>query len=618
VLRVAPASARRRPFARWRWPLALAALLAGLGLEWLDPPYLPGLGLDRLISDQVVRWKASDKPEQRLAVVDIDEHSLAALGPWPWPRARLADLVESLLSDYGARGIALDLVLPEPASGNGDARLAALAEHTPTVFSQAFDYVPRIPALRVGVLAGSGDSAGIGATAVPVDGTGFIGNFRGLSQAPHVGNVGLLPDVDGAIRRLPLLTQYEQQRYLPLSFVLLRAAGMPLPAGLVTRTGFWTIPYNRSWSAFTVIPASEVLANRVPREELSGRLVLVGSSSFGLADRVATPLDKSTSGVMVHAAAVSALLDQGLNGQAQFPDPRWLATFWLVAAAVFSLFALPRLSAFWIVTSLTLFSITWMVLVFTWIPASAQYSPVGPLATVLLLMLLAVPNEWRLAQLESNRLIHAFQHYVAKPVLDELLSRGGLESLEPRLLQVTTLVADMQGYSGLVENASLSEAVALTRDFLDCITRPVLEHEGTLDKYIGDGLMSFWGAPLASDDHADRALDAALQMLAAVREFNRARVAAGKAPVRVRIGVETGLAVAGDLGTPFRSVYTAVGDSVNVASRLQEVARPMAHDIVIGPGTASQARRHDLVSLGSMNIRGRKSQTEIFTLRVAA
>jgi adenylate cyclase len=317
---------------------------------------------------------------------------------------------------------------------------------------------------------------------------------------------------------------------------------------------------------------------------------------------------------------VSALLDQGSNAQAQFfdLDPRWLATFWLVAAAVFALFALPRLSAFWIVTSLTLFSITWMVLVFTWIPASAQYSPVGPLATVLLLMLLAVPNEWRLAQLQSNRLIHAFQHYVAKPVLDELLSRGGLESLEPRLLQVTTLVADMQGYSGLVENASLSEAVALTRDFLDCITRPVLEHEGTLDKYIGDGLMSFWGAPLASDDHADRALDAALQMLAAVREFNRARVAAGKAPVRVRIGVETGLAVAGDLGTPFRSVYTAVGDSVNVASRLQEVARPMAHDIVIGPGTASQARRHDLVSLGSMNIRGRKSQTEIFTLRVAA
>lgn len=598
---------------RWRWPVVLAALLAGLALQWCYDTQ-PLRGADYLIQDQLVRWRASDQPETRVAVVDIDEATLTELEPWPWRRSTMADLVEILLADYAVRAVALDFVFPQSADPAGDARLQALAAHAPVVFSQAFDYVPRVPALRIGVLGG-GVAAPAPGVAVPA--TGFIANHPAWANARCTGNIGLLPDADGAIRRLPLWTAFEQSHYEPLSVALARCAGQNLLPTQLDANGFWPLPYRKTWLAYTVVSAKDLFSQKVPKSVLAGRLVLLGSSSFGLSDRVVTPLDRSTAGVMVHAAALSDLLSQQ-PGSANYSAPddgRWWGTLWIVALAVMGALVFSRLAAFWSVALLATASLAWLGLCFWLLPFETGYSPTAPLVTALLLLLLAVPYEWRQSQLQSKHLLKNFRHYVAQPVLDELLRQDRLDALEPRFLQVTTLIADLQGYAGLVENAPLREAVALTRDFLECLTRPVLAHNGTLDKYTGDGLVSFWGAPLPSFDHADQALDAALDMLAAVKQFNLQRTAAGKPPVRVRIGIETGLAVAGDLGTQFRGAYTAVGDSVNVASRLQELARNLPHDILAGPGTAALTKRHAMHKLGQIEIRGRQRAIEIFTLQ---
>ncbi len=165
----------------------------------------------------------------------------------------------------------------------------------------------------------------------------------------------------------------------------------------------------------------------------------------------------------------------------------------------------------------------------------------------------------------------------------------------------------------------MEEASAVTRDFLDCLTRPVLEKQGTLDKYNRRRIGQLSGArPFLTTITPTLALDAAIAIVAEVQRFSKARAAAGKPPVRVRIGIESGIAMAGDFGTSFRSIYTAVGDSVNVASRLEEAARNFSHDIIIGPGTVSRAKRHRFISLGEQILRGKEKPTALFTLETDA
>lgn len=600
------------PAALLRFFIALAAIVLAVAPQWLTP-LNNSFFADEWLRDRFIRWHADTTPESRLVVVDIDEASLQSVGPWPWPRARIADLVEKLLSTYQARAVALDLVFPEPADAAGDARLAILAQHGPVVLAQAFDYERQQLPVRVGRIGG-GTPAG-NATGVPTA-TGFVGNHAGLAaQAAHLGNIGFRPDADGAIRYLPMLTRFEGRDYPTLSLALLDCCTDAPKMQTQLQHGWERIAFQRDWSAYTVVPAGDLLRDTVPANVLAGKLALVGSSSLGLSDRVATPLAPSTSGVLVHASQLSALLDRqaGLD-PAPWPG-RWIAALFSVLVAVVAARAFPRLSAVANVSLLGGAAAVWLLLAYGIAPHDTQLVTTGPLASILFLLAVAVPFDWQLTQSRSRRLLDTFRHYVAEAVVDELLRRGLKNPLAPRRLEVTTLIADMQGYTNQVEALSMEEAAQLTRDFLDCLTRPVLTHRGTLDKFTGDGLVAFWGAPLPVEDHADQAIDAAIKMLAEVRRFSESRQRAGLQPLRVRIGIESGPAMAGDFGTSFRSIYTAVGDSVNVAARLEQAARNYPHDIVIGEGAASRSTRHQFLFLGETLLRGKEKPTRLYTLQ---
>lgn len=600
---------------------AALAVLLSVGAQWRAEG-TDGLPADEWLRDGILRAQASSAPETRLAIVDIDERSLAALGPWPWPRERLASLLELLSSRYDVRGVALDLVLPEPADAGGDARLAALARFAPLVVPHAFDYRGNLP-LRVGV-------PGAGMPAVParpaVAASGYIANHAALAQAAHVGNIGFVPDRDGMIRHLPVLTRFGGQDYPTLSLALLRCCGgVTAPrltggprGGLGDGTGLQRLAYRKAWEAYTVIPAAMVLDGSAPADLLRHTLVLIGSSSLGLSDLVATPLSPSTSGMLVHAAALTEQLDIR-DGQAPAPLPgAVIAMLFSAVVAGATLLTLPRLSALANVALLLGASALWLAAAWWLVPRDAAFSVTGPLFANLFLLAVAVPLAWQFAQRHSHRLLGTLRQYVADAVVNELLKRDLDTTLAPSRQDVTTLIADMEGYTGHVESLPVEQAAELTRDFLDCLTRPVLAHRGTLDKFTGDGLVTFWGAPLPVDDHADLALDAALAIVREVAAFNAVRRRQGHAPVRVRIGIESGEAMAGDFGSRARSIYTAVGDSVNVASRLETAARDLPHDVIIGPGTASRARRHRLVPVGDMLLRGRHERTALHTLAVLA
>ncbi len=590
----------------------LIAFLAVMLTVWLE--FFPGLSdtyfANEWLRDHFVRLHATTAPEPRLSLVDIDEASLAAIGPWPWPRTRLAEMLEKLLGEYGAKGVALDMVLPEPADREGDVRLAKLSQYGPVVLAQAMDYGASSLPLRVGAIAG-GSPARTGEN-IP-EASGFIGNHRGLGLARHTGNIGFIPDQDGKLRRLPLWTNFEGSAYPSLSLSLMACCHPGVDAN-PAKSGLQRVSFDRQLSAYNVVRASDVLNSTIPPTLLNGRLILIGASALGLGDRVATPLSPSTSGVMVHAALLSALLDEQAGLAPTTWPGLWIAISFSVFVALVVIYTLPRLSAVTNMLILAGGSLAWLGLAYWISPHDPEYSTTAPLATSLFLMAVAVPFDWQITQRKSRQLLNTLRHYVASVVVDELLRSDLKDPLAPRQSNVTTLIADMEGYTGQVESLSMEEAAQLTRDFLDCLTRPVLENRGTLDKYTGDGLVAFWGAPLPIQDHADLALDAARQIVEGVARLSQSRQQRGMPPLRVRIGIESGIAMAGDFGTSFRSIYTAVGDSVNVASRLEDFARKQPYDIIVGAGTIDMAKRHRFKLIGEVLLRGKGKPTTVFTL----
>lgn len=591
----------------------LVCCLVGF-LEWQLPELVNRF--DENLRDAFLRLTANPEPEMRVTVIDISEASIAEVGPWPWSRGRIADLVEILFSSYGARAVGLDIVFPEPGDMAGDLRLAALAANMPLTLAQIFDYTPRSQNLSLGTLArGQVQSM----KAFPPVAHGYIANHHGMAAARCVGNIGYIPDSDGVLRRMPLLTRFQEKDYADFASVLVACADpQESNRGSLEQTvqrGLWRIPYRSALSAYTVISASAILSETAPRELVSDRYIVVGSSALSQGDRVSIPLAPLSAGVMVHAASVSALLDLA-DGIAQPSGPGlYLPVLWVLISALVVMACLPRFSVWANLLLLLGLLASWSLLALWGVRRQAEWSVSSPLWAFLLFLLVAIHYEWRASRRKSLRLIETFSHYVAQPVLDEILRSGLIYSLTPTLREVTVLIADMEGYTRTTSSLSLEDAANLTKGFLDCLTRPVLEQGGTLDKYSGDGLVAFWGAPLACPEQADQAASAALAILREVDVFNSQRIKRGFIPVRVRIGIESGQALVGDLGTPFRSTYTAVGDCINFASRLEAAARDLPTQLVIGAAANAKLKKHLTYSLGIIALRGTETHIEVFSIK---
>ena len=602
-----------------RIAIGILACALAIILEWQRPEFL--VRIDEGVRDAFVQFTADQEPEDRLVVIDIDETTLEKIGPWPWPRQRMADLVETLFGSYGARAVALDIVFPEPGDMEGDARLAALAVHAPLNLVQIFDYTTRSPEIRQGALAG-----GLAASRNPdvLRAYGYIANHAGLAGARCIGNIGYQPDIDGVLRHTPVQTRFEGKDYPHLASALIDCAGRderkdistkpPASTSLSNGNGLWRVPFRRSLSAYTIIPAIAILDESAPHSLISNRYVLVGSSSLGLGDRVSTPLAPLSAGVMVHAASLSGLLDIA-EGKAHPPwSGRLWLTVWCFLSIALSVVCIAKLPAWGGLLLLSSVVAGWLAVALFGISRQAEWSVTAPLWAYFLLLLIAIPHEWWQTQRRSRRLLATFSHYVAQPVLDEILRLGLTHSLTPTLREVTILIADMEDYTHTTSSLALDEAAALTKGFLGCLTRPVLAWYGTLDKYSGDGLVAFWGAPLDCPDQADRAVNAALDILLEVDAFNTQRQSRGFTPVRVRIGIESGNALVGDLGTSFRSTYTAVGDCINFASRLEAAARDLPTQLVIGAAAQRKLVKHNTTSLGQITLRGTETTIEVFTI----
>ena len=592
---------------------AAAAALVG-ACVWL----LPGLQLlEERSRDALTPFAASQDVVPGVVVVDIGEESLKALGMWPWSRTRLADLVEELVGRLGARGVALDMVLPEAADAAGDARLASLAMHAPLTLAQVLDFADRPASITIGTPAGGKPD-----TAAPpgvARASGYVANHAGLRGARCVGHIGVRPDGDGVLRRIHIQALAAQRLYSTLSLAMLECAdsagAQRSLAGLgPLASGEWRVPFRRPVTAFRTLPAQVVLQEDIDPALVRGQFVLIGSSAVGLSDYVATPLQPVTAGVLVHAQMLAELLDAGRG-----PLPAWrahsqaLSLVALVAGALLLGLAMRR----GIRTGLLALGVLvggWLALCAAAFGRGWEPAVLPPVAALFVFAGTWIGLDFADARRISRRMMNTLSHYVAEPVL-KLLVRQGLErTLAPSRKVITVLVADMAGYTRLTAESSLEDSANLTTEFLEAITGPVLGSGATLDRYTGDGLIAFWGAPLARDDHAASAMHAAIEMIDAVRKLNDVRVARGAVPLAMRIGIESGEALVGDLGSSSRSVYTAVGTCINLASRLQEIGRDIGESLVVGPQAKSRIDT-PLRSLGKMRVRGLAQPIELYGLQ---
>lgn len=569
--------------------------------------------VDQNIKDHFLQLATSDLPDPRIAVIDLDEASLARVASWPWTRSQIADLIEKTLVDEGAASIGLDIIFPHAGDAQGDTRLAALGKIAPVTFAYVFDYTDRENPIDTGVLplhAAQPMSPNIKSAPTA---KGYISNHQGLQDVRCAGNIGYIPDSDGVIRSIPLVTKYQNHLYYSLSHALLRCAGLQLRFPSTTFEP-WKLPFRHSEQSLLVVSAADVLEGNIPADLLRGRHVLVGSSSLALGDQVSTPLSPLTAGVLVHAAALAGLLDYQSGDAPISQSLPAIAIIWFSLSCLALNKALRAYSPLINMLLLAAFAIFWISAAYT--NASMLHIDHPIVSTLLgyaLIAALVFPLEWLVSQKKERALLKNLSSYVGKPVLRELIRHGLKNSLSPSLREITVLVIDMQGYTKRIMQLSLPEAANFTRSFLEKITEPVIKNKGTLDKYTGDGLVAFWGAPLECNNHADSAVTCALEIIQKIHEFSSQ--SSFEKPLNIRIGIETGTALVGDLGTSFRSSYTAVGDCINIASRLESLAKTLGVSILIGPYTHSKLLKHSAYSLGKHPVRDTEKKLEVFSIQ---
>lgn len=590
--------------------LALLALLLAQATGHL--PLRAVSALDGVLHDLRLRALPSPAADARVAVVDIDERSLAEFGRWPWPRERQALLVERLFEREGVVLAGLDTILAEPESEAADARLAEVFSRHPVVLGLHFSDKPDAP--RQGALPpGLPASAAAGFTLLPWQGHATsLPRFQ--QAAAGAGFLNAMIDRDGITRRAPLLAAHEgsvqPSLALALAYALMgdRALATTMRADL---GGQVLIPYPAEEGRVLHVAAGDVLAGRLPPGTLKGRVVLVGTTAAGLMDQHLTPTSALLPGVELHANVLSGLLAGNLPAVPR-EAPALLAALLLASAALLML-ALPRLEP-WPAAGLALALAAALVAgnFAAWhagwaLPLAALLLLVGGLYVLQLFF-------GHLGEVIARRRLAAlFGQYVPPELVAQMSRDPERYSMEGRSAELTVLFSDVRGFTTFSEKLSPTDLATLMNRYFGVMTEIVRQQRGTLDKYVGDALMAFWGAPLDDPAHAEHAVQTALAMQAALPALNAELAAHGWPPIRITIGVNTGTVVVGDMGSVHRRAYTVLGDAVNVASRLQELSGKLEVPVLIGEATAAalpagwQCREVERVA-----IRGRETRMTVY------
>ncbi|WP_291863695.1 adenylate/guanylate cyclase domain-containing protein [Bradyrhizobium sp.] len=641
--------------------LVCLAILIGLAaLRVADPFAVEELRLRTFDSFQVIEPRV--KTARPVTIIDIDEKSLAKLGQWPWPRTRIADLVDKLTA-LGAVVIAFDIVFPEPdrlnpavaadTIRNLDEETRAKLRALPSNDQVLADAISRS---RV-VLGQSGFPYVLGEfdKSLPVTGLAmrgeepqpFLIDFQGLLRNVQVleeaaagrGLFTIKNERDGIVRRVPMIMLAQGATMPSLSFEMLRVAsgsGTILTkaekAGLqsVGVSGF-EVPTDRNgqvWVHFArrdpsiYVSAVDVLEGRVPPEKIAQKLVLVGTSAVGLLDVKTTPVDPVMPGVEIHAQVLESVLTRTVLSQ-----PNWAIAAEFFSALVLGLLVIAFAPMFGPITlvavgalfATVLIGISWYFYTQHRLLIDLTYPLVSTTAIYLTLIFSSFVREQR----QRRQIRSAFGQYLSPALIEQLAQSPEKLQLGGEEREMTIMFSDVRGFTAISESFKRDPQglTALMNRFLTPLTNAILDRKGTIDKYMGDAIMAFWNAPLDDMEHEINACEAALDMLERIDVLNQEREIEAKdagqvhIPIKVGVGLNTGLCVVGNMGSTLRFDYSVLGDSVNLASRLEGQSKEYGFPIIIGSKTAMAVKdRFAILELDFIMVKGKKEPEVIYAI----
>ena len=602
--------------------MAIACELGYVALPLVDT-------LDRYLYDTRLRLQPP-KPNTRVLIVDVDERSLREQGRWPWSRETLGKLVQTIARDGGARAVGFDMVFAEPQAQQDPALMRAL---TGAPVALGYYFSSELGAVSTGLLPAPVWPAsvlherrlsvttwnGYGANVVPLQRVARSGGFFN----PVV-------DRDGVVRSLPLLAEYRGQLYESLAVSLLRLyyGNAPLtlradglhadslgfgPSGEQARVPISDgttalVPFQGRGgpgaSRFRYVSATDVLEGRIEPRLFRDRIVLVGTSAPGLTDLRATPVSEVYPGVEIHASLIAGALEGTIRTRpVESPLVSAVAIALVGGTAAFAMATagVVGVAAIMLVGLSTL--LAWNAI------AYAHLGWVVSLACgVLALVMVAVTNlvAGYVTEGRSRRaVIGLFGQYVAPQLVERMASDPDNFVLESQNKELTILFADIRGFTRMAESMEPQQLRDYLNRFLTAMTEVIHTYNGTVDKYIGDAVMAFWGAPVDDPMHADHAVAAALAMQREVDRLNREFEMLGWPRLTVGIGINTGVVRVGDMGSKLRRAYTVIGDAVNLAARLEGLSKKYELPIVIGDATRRAVRGIALQFVAQSEVLGR-------------
>jgi adenylate cyclase len=657
----------------------LVLLAAGLALAHASGLWPLGFitRLDLAMTDARMIALMPRTLDPRIVIVDIDEPSLASLGRWPWPRDRVAALAEELFARQQAAVVGFDVLFAEPDHSAGLQALERLASTEPAIrpnlpslrstldfdsqLAQALQgrravlgfYLNSEPtALRTGQLPAPvfETSALQGRRADFTQWPGYVANLPRLAAAaPHAGFFNSLPDIDGVVRSVPLVADVAGQHHQSLALAVFRSyTGNPEVEPVFPDAGGWfggsvgvdhlalvqgservrlpldgrggaRIPFRGPGGphggSFTYHSAESVLLGRLPPATLAGKIVLVGSTTPALFDLRPTPVSEVFPGVEVHANLISGLLDGRLPSQPDWARGVEIAQLVLVALAM----ALWPLRWGAVATlGATAALLASLYALNTW--AYMQRGLVLPLASALLLTLVLYGGItiWGHIREGRNRrsLARLFGSYVPPELVKQMALDPERYDMHAENRVLTIMFCDMRNFTRVSEALSPDDLRALVNRFFSTMTVAIRQQRGTLDKYIGDAIMAFWGAPVSDAGHARHAVLAALDMTERLKLLNADLQSRGLPSIGLGIGLNTGLVCVGDMGSDIRRSYTVMGDAVNLASRIEALTRHYGLDLLVGEATrqaAGEAGGLAWLEVDTVRVKGKTTGVTLFT-----
>jgi len=609
--------------------------------------------------------------DDRIVILDIDEKSLKEEGRWPWSRDRLALLMDKLFDQYGVAVVGFDVVFAEKdeSSGlrvlqkigrdqlKGDAQFqTALAQIRPQLeYDKLFADKIKNRKVVLGYYLTSQDDANItGALPEPVfpAGTfrgrsidfttwnGYGANLPELQQAAaSAGHFNPLVDFDGEVRRVPMLVEYGGAYYESLSLAMVRVLlGQPklLPGFVEGETsGYggleWLeldtvsgllkipvdadvatfVPYRGYQGSFKYISIADVLHDRTEISQLKNKIVLVGTTAPGLLDLRATPVAEVYPGVEIHASMIAGILDQNLKER-----PAYMIgaeVIWLLLIGVALSFLLPQMSPVKaILLSAFMFAITLGLSLFAWHYENLLFTVANSLVMIALLFALNMSYGYFVESRTKRQITNLFGQYVPSELVEEMAEHPESVSMEGESREMSILFSDVRGFTSISEGLDPKELTLLMNEFLTPLSRVVYKHRGTIDKYMGDCIMAFWGAPLPDVNHARNAILAGIEMQATLKALQPHFRERGWPEIRVGVGINSGRVSVGNMGSEVRVAYTVMGDAVNLASRLEGITKQYGVGIIVGENTRNAVT--DLVyrELDHVRVKGKDKPVAIY------